>query len=284
LDLINHDLSCYYINDEYTFSAIEQPIDAHEARLISRVDQVFVHSFALLEKKGNLNPQTMLIPNGVNYRAFATPHSEPADLQPIPHPRIGYVGRIKQQLDLALLTQLAQRHQEWSFVLVGPQDGIGDRAGVLQQLAQLPNVYLLGGKSISVLPAYTQYLDVCMLCYEINGYTKFIYPLKLHEYLASGRPVVGSPIPSLQDFAHIIRLASTTDEWSQAIQDSLSPAACSAEQVEVRRRVARRHDWDRLVALLAQTLCSRLGPAYLERFAERCETIFPDEYTAVGAE
>jgi hypothetical protein len=123
-----------------------------------------------------------------------------------------------------------------------------------------------------------------MLCYEINGYTKFIYPLKLHEYLASGRPVVGSPIRSLQDFAHIIRLARTTDEWSQAIQDSLSPAACSAEHVEVRRRVARRHDWDRLVALLAQTLCSRLGPAYLERFAGRCETICPDEYTAVGAE
>jgi glycosyltransferase involved in cell wall biosynthesis len=131
-----------------------------------------------------------------------------------------------------------------------------------------------------MLPAYTQHLDVCMLCYEVNGYTKFIYPLKLHEYLASGRPVVGSPIRSLQDFAHIIRLAHTTDEWSQAIQDSLSPAACSAEQVEARRRVARQHDWGRLAALIAQTLCGRLGPAYLERF----EKILPDKYTTVGAE
>jgi glycosyltransferase involved in cell wall biosynthesis len=279
LDLIDYDLSCYYINDEYTFSKIEQPIDAREARLTSRVDQVFIHSTALLEKKGKLNPRTTFIPNGVDYRAFATPCGEPADLQSIPHPRIGYVGRIKEQLDLALLTNLAQRHREWSFVLVGPHDSIGDRVALLQQLAQMPNVYHLGSKVVSELPAYTQHLDVCLLCYEVNDYTKFIYPLKLHEYLASGRPVVGSPIRSLHDFAQVIRLARTTDEWSQAIQDSLSPAASSAEQVEARRHIARQHDWDRLVGLMAQTLCHRLGPAYLERF----EKILPDEYAAVGA-
>jgi glycosyltransferase involved in cell wall biosynthesis len=280
LDLIDHDLSCYYINDEYTFSDIEQPIDPHEARLISRVDQVFIHSTALLEKKGHLNAQTMLIPNGVDYRAFATPCSEPMDLQAIPHPRIGYVGRVKRQLDLALFTELAQRHQGWAFVLVGPYEGLGDRTVLIQRLAQMPNVYLLGGKPVNMLPAYMQHLDVCMLCYEVNDYTKFIYPLKLHEYLASGRPVVGSPIRSLLDFAHVIRLAATTDEWSQAIQDSLSAAACSAEQVEARRRVARQHDWDRLVALMAQTLCSRLGSVYLDRFAK----LLPEAYATAGAE
>jgi glycosyltransferase involved in cell wall biosynthesis len=284
LDLIDYDLSCYHIDDEYTFSDIEQPLDEGEARLISRVDQVFIHSPALLEKKGKLNPQTACVPNGVDYRAYTTPHSEPADLTPIPHPRVGYVGRIKTQLDLPLLIALAQRHREWSFVLVGPQENLGERAVLGHQLSHMPNVYFLGGKPVAVLPAYTQHMDVGMLCYAVNDYTKFIYPLKLHEYLASGRPVVGSPIRSLQDFAHIIRLARTTDEWSQAIQDSLSPAACSAEQVEARRRVARRHDWDRLVGLIAQTLCSRLGPTYLERFGERFGKILPHEYNAIRAE
>jgi hypothetical protein len=139
---------------------------------------------------------------------------------------------------------------------------------LIRQLAQMPNVYLLGGKSVSVLPAYTQHLDVCMLCYRVNDYTKYIYPLKLHEYLATGRPVVGSPIRSLQDFADIIRLAETPVEWSQALHESLSPAAHSATQVEARQRVARRHDWNVLVEFIAQTLCSRLGPTYLAQFQE----------------
>src|SRR5262249_50847617 len=159
--------SCYNIDDEYTFSEVEKPLDEHEARLISRVDQVFIHSLALLEKKGKLNPQTLLVPNGVDYYAYATPQSEPADVKPIPHPRIGYVGRIKRQLDLSLLSALAQRQRKWSFILVGPQSSIGEHITLIQELSRLPNVYFLGSKPVRMLPAYTQHLDVCMLCYAV---------------------------------------------------------------------------------------------------------------------
>jgi hypothetical protein len=115
-----------------------------------------------------------------------------------------------------------------------------------------------------------------MLCYEVNDYTRFIYPLKLHEYLASGRPVVGSPIRSLQEFADTIRLARTADEWSQALNDLLAPDINSAPQVEERRRIAQRYDWNTLVQLIARTWCNRLGPAYLKRF----ESIPPHEGSA----
>ena len=163
-------------------------------------------------------------------------------------------------------------------MFVGPQIGLDGHATLLQKLSHMPNVYFLGSKPVRMLPAYTQHLDVCMLCYEMNDYTKFIYPLKLHEYLASGRPVVGSPIRSLLEFAQIIRLARTTDEWSQALHDSLAPAASSVSQVEARRSVASQYDWNRLVELIAHALCDRLGPEYLERFEQipfRDQTVTP---------
>jgi glycosyltransferase involved in cell wall biosynthesis len=280
LDAMDYDVSCYHIADEYTFSPIEKPLGKLEARLISRVDQVFIHSPALLQKKGKLNPRTAFVPNGVDYHAYATPQREPTDLQHIPHPRIGYIGIIKKQLDLTLLSALVQRHPQWSFVFVGPRGNLSGQNELIQQLSSMPNVHLLGGKPVSALPAYTQHLDVCLLCYQVNDYTKFIYPLKLHEYLASGRPVVGSPIRSLREFAHIIRLARTTDEWSQALTDVLGPDACSAGQVEARQTVARQHDWNRLVGMIAQILCDRLGPSFLHRF----ERIPPHEHPVAASD
>jgi len=262
LDLLPHQFSCYHIVDEYTFSPEEKPTDNIEARLISRVDQVFIHSQALMEKKGKLNPNTLMVPNGVDYLSFSTPVAEPDDLRSIPHPRVGYIGYIKRQLDFDLLIELSRRHSDWSFVLVGPKRKLWEFADSAEELFNLPNVHYLGGKPASELPAYTQNLDVCIMCYKVNDYTKFIYPLKLHEYLAAGRPVVGSPIRSLLDFTDVIETASTTDEWSQALENSLSPAAITEARIEGRQAVARKHDWDGFVHTIARTICERIGPDY----------------------
>ena len=265
IDLIEHNINCYHIDDEYSFSPVEKPTDEREASLIRRASEVFIHSAALLEKKGHLNPRTLLVPNGVDYEAFATQRDEPEDLRPIPHPRMGYVGIIKDQLDLPLLLRLARYRREWSFVFVGPQKARLEGAEAVKELSSLPNVYFLGKKPVGELPGYMQHMDVCMLCYVVNDYTKYIYPLKLHEYLATGRPVVGAPIDSLQEFSAVVRLARTFQEWSEALARSLSPAENSADLVEARRQVAKLHDWNDLAAIVAQTLCSRLGPDYLAR-------------------
>lgn len=277
LDFIEADIKCYHIDDEYTFSDIEQPIGEVEAKLISRVDQIFIHSPGLLEKKGKLNPNTEFIPNGVDYHAYATPRNEPLDLALIPKPRIGYIGFIKKQLDWALLSALVRSHPDWSFVFVGPHGPLGDRASIVEKVSKFSNVYFLGNKSVNALPAYTQHLDVCMLCYEVNEYTKFIYPLKLHEYLASGRPIVGTPIRSLMEFGHVITLARTAEEWSSALAKALAPAAHSVDQVETRRQIAREYDWKVQVWRIARTLCERLGLAYLERF-EKLTFLLPLYY------
>ncbi len=266
LDLIDHDLSCYHIDDEYTFSEVATPIEENEAKLISRADQVIIHSPGLLNKKGHLNPNTAFVPNGVDYSAYATVCEEPADIKPIPHPRVGYTGVLKKQMNWDLLLHLSARHPEWSFVLVGPVAAHAEIAGAITELSHRSNVHFLGAKSVQDLTAYPQYFDVCIMPYLINDYTNHIYPLKLHEYLASGRPVVGMPIRSLLDFRGVVKLAATFDDWSTSITASLAPEAMSSDQVEARRSIARKHDWNKLVQGIAETFCKRLGPVYQERF------------------
>ena len=58
IELVAHDASCYHIDDEYSFSEIDQPTSDRELKLLRRVDQVIVHSDALYAKKGGVNRRT----------------------------------------------------------------------------------------------------------------------------------------------------------------------------------------------------------------------------------
>lgn len=64
-----------------------------------------------------------------------------------------------------------------------------------------------------------------MMPYEVNDYTNCIYPLKLHEYLATGRPVVATPIDMVEPFADAVRVARTPPGVGSGTVRK--PAACS---------------------------------------------------------
>ncbi len=266
---VETDLVCYHIDDEYTFVAEERPIPPPERRLLEEADRVFIHSPALMEKKGGVNPRTSLVPNGVDFAAFSTPVPEPEDLARVPHPRIGYAGWLKKQLDWDLVVALARGHPEWHFVLVGGHAPHPELEAPLSLLEELGNIHFLGAKPPEALSAYPQHFDVCLMPYDVNPYTECIYPLKLHEYLATGRPVVGTPIRTLREFDQVVTLAEGPEGWSRAIEAALSPAENAHERREARRRVARAHDWDALVLRIARTMAGDLGEEEASRLEAR---------------
>lgn len=263
LDLVDHDMSMYHINDEYSFARVQQPISTEERTLMADVDEVFIHSPAVMARKGPLCSSATLTPNGVDFDAFAAPRPIPEDLAAIPSPRIGYSGFLKMQLDWDLLFDIAQQNPQWSFVFVGRAL---DQPGLAETLARLdtrPNVHLLGAKSSRELAAYPQHFDVCMLPYCVDDYTKYIDPLKLSEYLASGRPAVGSPIVPLQEVSNLVALAGTPAEWRHAISTSLGSAANAPEERARRQSWARARTWDTLVDTILSKVEHHLGEAAL---------------------
>ncbi len=255
---IAHDVGLYHVNDEYSFRADAPVASEPERELLAWADVSYFTSRALLERKGPLARRAEFLPNGVDYAAFAGPQPEPPDLAQVPRPRVGYTGWLKQQLDWDLIESLARLRQDIQFVFVGgvsPQPGMEERLAPLRALA---NVHLLGGKSSEELAAYPQHFDACAMPYVVDGYTRYIYPLKLHEYLAGGRPVIGTPIHALEEFAGLNRLARDAGEWSAAIDGVLSGAASGPEAVAARQAVARAQDWDALTDRLASDILALL--------------------------
>ena len=212
-----------------------------------------------MAKKGALNPDTHFLPNGVDFATVSARHPEPADLATIRAPRIGYCGWLKNQLDWSLIESLAERHAGWSFVFAG---AVAPHAGLEARLAALserPNVHLLGPKTPEELLTYPQHFDVYIMPYRRSAYTDCIYPLKLHEYLGGGRPVVGTPIRTLQDFGAVVELASGVDAWSAALERALAPEARKPEAMQRRQAVARAHDWDGIAYQVARLIAEPLG-------------------------
>ena len=265
LDVGKHELAFYHVDDEYSFQSDPPPMCDEERRIIQESDQVFVISQGLLERKSGINDCMRLVPEGVDFPLYSTPCPLPADLRGIPRPIVGYTGVVKSQLDWELLKTLADRNPQWSFVYVGM---VADKASVKATVAEMerrPNVHFLGAKSRLEIACYPQHFDVCTMPYLVNGYTDNIYPLKLHEYLAGGKPAIGTPIRSLLDYQSVITLATSVEEWEQAIELGLSPASSEPGEVASRRAVAGQYDWKRLICRVAELISESLGPSYVER-------------------
>lgn len=195
----------------------------------------------------------------MDFAAFSAVRPEPADLAVVPHPRIGYTGFLKNQLDWPLLGSLADRHPDFHFVYVGGRTTQTEVHSFLEAMSQRSNVHFLGEKTVDLLAEYPQHFDVCIMPYRRMDYTDSIYPLKLHEYLATGRPVVSSPIRTVQDFDDVIRIAGSVDQWSEQLLAALDPEGAGPNAAQERRAVAMEHDWSRIVSTPARIILNALA-------------------------
>ncbi len=64
--------------------------------------------------------------------------------------------------------------------------------------------------------------DVCMLPYKINKLTDAIQPLKMKEYLSTGKPVVSTPIKEACKLKELVSIADNVDSWEANIRASIN--------------------------------------------------------------
>ncbi|MGF1693833.1 glycosyltransferase [Photobacterium kagoshimensis] len=214
LPICDSDLVIYYCGDD--FSALAG-VDHHatataEQRLVLRADLVFACSPMLQAKLQQLSPHNpvILLPHGVSLSQFATPQAAPADIN-LQQTSIGFYGSIDQWLDQALLKALATQRPRINFYLLGPINAD------VSTLASLNNVYFLPTQPHEQLARYLQHWDMAILPFKNTPQIQACNPLKLREYLAAGCPTISSDFPATQPYRSVIKTATTTEQWLQAI-------------------------------------------------------------------
>jgi len=208
----------YYCGDD--FSALagvdHNVVPQREAELVTKADLVLAASKTLTKKFANENANTHYIPHGVDYELF----SEPTDIAknlPQGKPIAGFYGSISKWLDIPLLLCVIQNLPEWNFVFVGKIEVN------VTALAKLDNVFFLPQIDHASLPSYSQHWQCSLLPFVDNEQIRACNPLKLREYLATGKPVVSTYFPALEPYLKFVHVATTPFELEEAIsacQDS----------------------------------------------------------------
>lgn len=263
--LVFHVYDAFELTPDYS-----DELGAREVQLAQEADLFLTVSKGMTSSlPEDLREKALELPHGVDTARFAAEGQEcPADLAAIPRPRLGYTGTINAKLDLELMTAIAKQRPQWNWVLIGKSfldAPAGAPPGVTARqwriLRDLPNVHYLGEKSYRDMPSYLHHMDVNTICYATDrpGWWIRGYPLKLHELLAVGKPIVGALLETIVPFSHVVEIAKGPQQWMEALERALYSGGRGT--IAERRAEAVKNTWDQRLDVLEARLLKMRGAA-----------------------
>jgi len=230
-------LVLYHVSDKYDAnedsSVSADVIRALDKKLKSRADAVLYSGRKLFQESDA--PHRYFLEQAVDFDHFAVEAATTAEeIARIPRPVLGYMGALDFIMDVPLIEEVARRRRDWHWVFIGL------RSNLVQIVA--PNVHFLGPKNYSDLPQYLRHVDVCVLPWRRDSaFISYGSAIKVREYLATGKPVVISPMYEYQNTPGI-RTYRTADEFIARVEDALNRDG--ATDRELRQSVVRNCTWD----------------------------------------
>jgi len=150
-----------------------------------------------------------VVRNGVDLDAFLieTPTHEARALLGLPHEKkiVMYVGAFYAWKGVPFLLETWQKYfsdnEDMILVLVGGGEEELKHHGGHEAYATCTNIMLVAHEAASRIPLYLRAADVLVLPNQplTEESSRFTSPIKLFEYMASGRPIIASDLPSIRE-------------------------------------------------------------------------------------
>lgn len=223
----------YDCSDDYeSFPGVPSDMAETERELLDLADAISCTSGFLLEKVRPVRPDAFLSGPGVDFEAF---NALAAEAEPGREIRtVCFFGHIGERLDLLSLREAARAG--FTVRLVGEIERSA------RWLLDEPNVDYRGAVPHAGLPRALSGVDAFALPYRLTGQGRGISPAKTYECLATGRPVVASPLPALAGLGEHVYLAESPGEFVDRLGEI--SAAETPERVAARVELARQNCWE----------------------------------------
>ena len=233
-------LVIYQVSDKYDANLMDHATELrtitrlHE-RAIDNADLVLYSGQKLLAEADRGRERSFLLEQAVDFDHWAQVGSGNLEVAEavarIPRPRLGYFGAIEPWLiDQELIKRACRERPDWQWIFIGNKS-----RGV--EIEALPNTHFLPPVRYQELPKYAAGFDVCVLPWDTaHSFTSYGSAIKVREYLATGLPVVISPLPEYESMSEVLRIARSHDDWFRLVEEALNekdPAAVRARQAAV---------------------------------------------------
>lgn len=227
------------------FTGAPPALIANERRLMEAADIVFAGGHELSLKKKQHHQNVHFFGCGVEYSHFAKAQDPnttiPPDIDFMNRPILGWFGVVDERVDYSLVGEIARMRPDWSIAMVGPVVKVDPNL-----LPHFPNLYWLGQRDYQVLPNYCRAFDICLMAFAINAATEYINPTKALEYLATGRPVISSPVKDVvRQYSDLVDIVRTPQEWVAMIDKRLRDPDPARIQKGIEK--AREASWEQTV-------------------------------------
>lgn len=241
---MNESLVIYQVSDKYDANSEDHAVDpakikALHEQAIEQADIVLYSGRKLLEEATIGLEKSYLLEQAVDFDHWAqVSQLEPAaQIATISGPRIGYFGAIEPWLiDQELIRRASRERPAWNWVFIGNLARGTD-------LDDLANVHFLPPVPYAELPRFAAGFDVCVLPWETeHAFTSYGSAIKVREYLATGKPVVISPLPEYEHLADVLRIARGRDEFIRLLDEALRED--SPERSRKRQDAVKDGTWD----------------------------------------
>lgn len=209
----------YYCVDDFThWHGVDgRAVHRLEQETLDACDLMIASSTSILESRSSLANASTLLTHGVDLAHFSHAKRDPASpLATLPHPLVGMFGVFDRRVDGQALKNAALLSPHATFVILGP---VVDRDP--GEFRDVSNIRFMGNVPYSELSGHVGHFDLCVLPYVVDETTRNINPLKLKEYLATGKPVIVSPLPEAVRLAEYLTLAGPA-EFPRAVASALA--------------------------------------------------------------
>lgn len=240
IERLSPDLLIYDCVTNYLAMGTDAPKDIAdtESRLIKQADFVFTDSDYLYKDKIRLRSDIVRIPPGADYALFNM-----AARGKFKKRKVCYFGSIDGRMNFDIIKQLAGAGYE--IVMVGP---------IRTKLPELPyNVRFTGSVPFMELPAHLMDCECLMIPYHINEFTIRIMPAKIYECLATGKPLVATPLPDLSNFDNDLVYIADSPVRFLEILGSLEVLE-TPEKNRKRQEVAFNNSWEARFEMIMKLL------------------------------